>query len=175
MADCQRLPIWVSYLRAFAVPVFAAIIALAGVFTGARQMLIADEKLKHDIFYRRYDRRLALYQATRAFLARAFQTDMSDLEEREFGLLALDAQFLFDQELYHYLDEMRFRVSARRRASQRANAHPPGDERKASQKIEQQNLKWLIEQGDGATGLTARFMPYLVEPPVKRPWWLRWP
>jgi hypothetical protein len=60
MADCSQLPSWVSYSQALAVPVLAAV----GAWIAARQMLIADEKLRNEAFDRRYERRLAFYQET---------------------------------------------------------------------------------------------------------------
>ena len=39
---------------------------MVGLWIAARQMLIADERLKYDAFDRRYEKRVALYEATRA-------------------------------------------------------------------------------------------------------------
>ena len=47
MTNCS-LPQWVSYLQALAVPIIAA----AGMWIAARQMVIADEKLQIDAFDR---------------------------------------------------------------------------------------------------------------------------
>jgi hypothetical protein len=171
MANCSQLPTWVSSLQALAVPLIAAV----GLWIAARQMLIADERLKYDAFDRRYEKRVALYEATHAFLAKVFQRNMSDDDIRSYGLCALDAQFLFDEGMYRYLRDIRHHVASWHDASLSANQSPAGDERNEFERIERENLKWIIEQGDEITGFAGKFMPYLVQIPVKRSWWLRWP
>ena len=44
MSNVSQLPPWVFYLQALAVPIFAAL----GVWIAARQMLIANDKLRLD-------------------------------------------------------------------------------------------------------------------------------
>jgi hypothetical protein len=171
MANAPQLPVWVAYLQALAVPVFA----LIGAWIAARQMLIADERLRYDAFDRRYDKRVALYESTRAFLAKVFQRRMSDEDIRAYGLCALDAQFLFDDEMYRYLQDIRQRVAAWHQAKSSADQMPPGPERDACEQIERENLNWVIRQGDESTGFAVKFMPYLVQRPAHRSWWLRWP
>jgi hypothetical protein len=171
MATCSQLPIWVSFLQALAVP----FIAVVGLWIAARQMLIADERLKYDAFDRRYEKRVALYEATRAFLAKVFQKNMSDDEIRAYGLCALDAQFLFDEVMYRYLRDIRQHVASWYHATLSANQSPAGAERNEFERIERENLKWIIEQGDEIAGFAGKFMPYLAQTPFKRSWWLRWP
>ena len=61
MTSSPQLPIWISYSQALAVPIIAVVIAAFGAWIAARQMVIADEKLKLDAFDRQYDRRVAVY------------------------------------------------------------------------------------------------------------------
>ena len=93
-----QLPPWVSYLQALAVPIIGAIIALFSVWIAARQMWIAQRKLDHDIFYMQYEKRFAVYEATRKVLANVFHGNLSDDDIRVYGLCTLDAQFLFDDD-----------------------------------------------------------------------------
>jgi hypothetical protein len=79
----------VSYLQALAVPVFAAL----GVWIAARQMLIANDKLRLDSFDRQYERRFAVYEVTRGILEQVFRRNISEADMRSYGLRALDAQF----------------------------------------------------------------------------------
>jgi len=158
MSNASQLPAWVSYLQALAVP----IIAVFGIWIAARQMVIADERLKLDAFDRQYNRRVAVYEATRKFLAGVFHRTISDDEIRAYGLYTLDAQFLFDDALYKYLRELCQRVTTWN------DAKSPAD-------IKAQNLEWITQQGDEETGFAVRFKPFLVYEQVKRSWWLRRP
>jgi hypothetical protein len=171
MGNTTQLPAWVSYLQALAVP----LIALVGAWIAARQMSIADQRLQYDVFDRRYERRVALYEATRTFLAKVFEERISDADIKTYGLSALDAQFLFDEGMYRYLQEIRQRVAAWHRATTSADQMPAGAERDAMERIERENGRWIIQQGDEKTGFATRFIPYLVQQPIKRAWWLRWP
>jgi hypothetical protein len=159
---------YLQLLSLFLFPLLAAWIA-------ARQMSIAEERLKYDIFDRRYERRVALYEATRCFLAKVFERHITDEDIKAHGRFALDAQFLFDEEMYRYLRAIRQRVAEWHHAETSANRMPAGAERDAFERIERENLNWLIEQGDEKTGFATKFMPHLVQQPIRRPWWLRWP
>ena len=118
---------------------------------------------------------MALYEATRAFLAKVFQGQMSEEDIRAYGLCALDAQFLFDDGMDRYLHDIRQRVASWHHAKSSVDQMPRGAERDACEQIERENLNWLIQQGDERTGFAVKFMPYLVQQPVQRSWWLRWP
>jgi len=171
MGNITQLPAWVSYLQALAVP----LIALVGAWIAARQTSIADERLQYDVFDRRYERRVAVYEATRTFLAKVFERRISDDDIKTYGLFALDAKFLFDEGMYRYLHEIRHRVAAWHRAETSANQMPASAERDETERIERENRNWIIQQGDEKTGFATRFIPYLVQQPIKRAWWLRWP
>jgi hypothetical protein len=76
MPNCSQLPAWVSYGQVLAIPILGGVIALVGTLIAVRQMLIADERLEHDAFYRQYDNRFAVYEATRKLLASVFHEDI---------------------------------------------------------------------------------------------------
>ena len=44
-----------------------ALVALVGIWLAGRQMVIAQQRLQHDIFYRLFDMRFEVYKATREF------------------------------------------------------------------------------------------------------------
>jgi hypothetical protein len=144
MPQCSQLPSWVSYLQALAVPMIAAV----GAWIAAQQMWIARVKLRHDIFYRQYERRLAVYEATRKFLADVFLEQISEDEIRVYGLCTLDAQFLFDENLYGYLKEIRDRVAAWNDAKSHTENEQGGEEKAAFETIRNESLNWIIQQGD---------------------------
>ena len=53
------------------VPLAALIITMLGVWVAARQMLIANEKVSLDRFNSQYERRFAVYDATRSILEKS--------------------------------------------------------------------------------------------------------
>lgn len=88
-------------------PIFLAVIALLGAGIAACQMWIAREKLRLDAFDRVYDRRVAIYEATRKFLGDVFDdTGISEEKIRAYGFFTLDAEFLFDDDMNNYLREI---------------------------------------------------------------------
>ena len=89
MSNVSQLPPWVFYLQALAVPIFAAL----GVWIAARQMLIANDKLRLDSFDRQYERRIALYEATRGILEQVFRETLTEADTRTYGLRALTRNF----------------------------------------------------------------------------------
>ena len=119
----------------FAGPVATIIAAFAAVsvtgYFACQQAAIARDKLEHDVFYRLYDRRVAVYEATRKFLADVFHGNITEDDIQAYGLLTLDAQFLFDEELYLYLKEIRQRVAAWRQAKWLSELEPPSAEKGA--------------------------------------------
>ena len=159
-------------LQALAVPV----IALVGAWIAARQMLIANEKLQLDDFVWKYDRRFAVFTATREILEKVFRNIAED-DIRVYGLRALDAQFLFDEEesVYKYLRELHQRITAWQDNKIKADAEKNEDKKAIYRKIEKDNLAWITQQGDERSGFTAKFRPFLMHKQATRPWLLRWP
>jgi hypothetical protein len=158
---CQ-LPQWVSYLQALAVPLVAAAIALFGAWVAASQMWIAREKLRIDVFDRQYNRRVAVYEVTRTLLADVFHGTVTEDMLRDFGFKTLDAQFLFDKKMYEFLSEVRNRIAI----YVDAEAHEQAEYRQ----IRASQLAWITAQGDQS--FPARFEPFLVYKPSRRPWYL---
>jgi hypothetical protein len=167
---CQ-LPQWVSYLQALAVPLVAATIALLGAWVAASQMWIAREKLRIDVFDRQYNRRVAVYEATRILLSDVFHGIITDDMIRDFGFKTLDAKFLFDNKMYEFLREVRNRVAMYVDAEAHALREPPGAEQNKYREIHASQLAWITAQGDQR--FPERFEPFLVYKPSRRPWYLR--
>jgi hypothetical protein len=82
----SQLPQWVSYLQALPVPLVAAAIALFGAWVAACQMWIAREKLRIDAFDRQYNRRVAVYEATRTLFGRYISQDCFRRHDSRFWL-----------------------------------------------------------------------------------------
>ena len=165
----SQLPVWVAYANALAVP----IIAIVDAWIAARQMFIADEKLRYDEFYRQYDKRFAIYEATRKFFARAFEDiDLSEDEVRVYGFCTLDARFLFDDHMANFLREVHRPVATWQEANWMASHASSTDKKSEYEKIRRENLNWIIAQGDEQRGFATKFAPFLVQREGKRPWWL---
>jgi hypothetical protein len=137
---------------------------------------IADEKLKIDAFDRQYNKRLAVYEATRAFLLSAFdKKNLSEAQIRAYDLCTLDAQFLFDDKLYQYLRELSRRVRMFNDSNISIETLPDGETKNEYLRMRSENSNWILQQGDERTGFAVRFAPFLVLNLPKRPWWARWP
>ena len=149
------------------------IFTIVGVWIAARQMVIANDRLHMDEFQRLYSRRVKVYEETRTILAKVFSDDgVSGGELRTFGLYALDAQFLFDDEMYRYLRELRQRVASLTLAD---TSRADTAEQSEYNRIRKDNLDGVVKQGDEHSGFAIRFRPFLVHSLPKRSWWLRWP
>jgi hypothetical protein len=155
----------------FAGPIATIIAASAAAYFARQQMVIARDKLQHDIFYRKYERRVAVYEATRKFLADVFE-NISEDEILTYGLCTLDAQFLFDDKLYRYLREIHWRVAAWNHA-RLSIEKSSGQEKAEFERIKNEHSNWIIQQGDEQTGFAAKFAPFLVHRQLERAWWLR--
>lgn len=161
-----------SCFQVLAVPVVGVVIALLGALIAASQMWIARQKLRLEAFDRQYNRRVAVYEATRTLLADVFHGNISEAKIRDHGLKTLDAQFLFDENLYKYLNEVRNNVAGWNDADMAAEREPPGEQRSKYLSMRNEHLHWIIEQGDQRFPL--RFWRFLVFKESKRPWYLRW-
>jgi hypothetical protein len=168
MANCSQLPIWVSFLPALFVPVVAAV----GAWIAAKQMLIAHDKVRRDAFDKLYDRRVAVFEATRKILADVFQGNISESDVKAYGLAILGAQFLFDNDMCKFLEEIHLRIAAWRDADS-ASGRETGAERAQFISIRNSQLNWIAEQGDER--FTERFRPFLTYQEPMLPRLLRWP
>jgi hypothetical protein len=161
MSQCPQLPVWVCYLQALAVPLLAVAVALFGVLIAWWQACIAHRKYKNDEFFRKYEKRFEVYAATREFLASVFSEDGPTEDSiRVYGLRVLDAQFLFDDALFQYLKELHWRVTAWAFAKSRMG-NAASDEHVEYQRIRDQHIEWIRQQGDGASGFDTRFRRFL--------------
>ena len=149
------------------------IVAIVGVWIAARQMVIANDRLQIDKFDRLYVKRVAVYEATRKILAQVFGSGVSENDLRAYGLVALDAQFLFDDAMYQYLRQIRQRIAELNLIDAQPTETLPSHDDYKKRKTE--NLNWLIAQGDEYSGFAVKFRPFLVHNLPHRSLWLRWP
>ena len=132
-----------------------AFLSLAIVIIAALQWRVADNKLRLDLF----DRRYKVYDATRKFLtgilAKANFT-LSDLFE--FNTATFDAEFLFRADITKHLDKIRERAVHLQTTQQIYDPLPVGDERSRHVQAAHDDLLWLTEQ---FTAINKAFIPYL--------------
>ena len=157
-------------MQTLAVSIFGAIITAVGVWIAMAQMVIARDRFEIDAFDRQYTRRVGVYEATRKFLEGAFRGTLSETDVRAYGLCTLDAQFLFDGNMYKYLRELCWRVTSWIEAKSSIDNLPPGENRSVYEKLRTEHLDWIIRQGDEVTGFATRFAPFLMYKRLERPW-----
>ena len=77
MSDNSLLP--VAILQALVIPAIAAV----GTWIASQQLHIAREKARYDAFDRRWERRFAVYEATRKFFGDVYEEGLSEEKIRE--------------------------------------------------------------------------------------------
>lgn len=153
-----------------------ALVAMVGMWLAGRQMVIAQQRLQHDIFYRLFDMRFEIYKATREFLAQGFRDEgISEKEIQLYRLRTLEAKFLFDDELAKYLSEICQRITTWQHAVSKLKQLPAGQKDAGLEEMRIANYNWIVAQGDERTGFDTRFKPFLVPKTVQLPRWLCWP
>lgn len=123
------MPVWLQVLLAVVTPV----IAMAGVAVAFQQRQLAHRNLKHALF----DRRWAVYAATNDVLVTFINGNRGEQSQRlaEFLRRKMDAQFLFDEGLLHYLEEIQDAVNRYRSAFRALQSERPrsSDERSSDE------------------------------------------
>lgn len=150
----------------FAGPIATIIAALAaaGVTTyfawhqkniAKEQADIAREKLRHDLYERRY----RVFDATRKLLCEvAVHRSPSDDDLRAFIIGTGDAVFLFNDDLSGQLLEIRNRAQKLQSLDVLMHSMPVGDQRTNTVNQSSEHFTWLIGQLEG---LVDKFKPFL--------------
>jgi hypothetical protein len=143
--------VWLQILQAFALLAISA----AGAVLAWQQVRIADAKLQHDL----YDRRFKVFDATRRMLASTPPTLEHGFRPENLGAFVADtadAIFLFDDEIAKYLEEMKARAF---RFQSITEALPKGEDREKYLNEIRERRAWFYNQ------LVA--LPYIFEPFLK--------
>jgi hypothetical protein len=120
-----------------------------------QQWRVADNKLRLDLF----DRRYKVYDSTRKFLAVILTEATFTLSQlAEFDIGTSDAEFLFGADVVDYLGQIRKRALHLRTAQTLYEPLPVGDERSRHVQAAHDDLSWLTNQ---ITAMTKIFAPYL--------------
>jgi hypothetical protein len=152
----SQLPLWVQYVQALGAPLLAVVVACVGAGLAWQQVRIARIRLQHDL----YDRRFAVFQAARSFLAEVMTHGYpSDDQIRVYVVGTADAIFLLNEDIATYLAEIRRKSIYLQEYHETLKSLPVGDERTAIVKQNSVIFAWLMEQLPA--GLVKKFKPFL--------------
>jgi hypothetical protein len=127
-------------------------IALAGIAIAYAQWRIANTRLTHDLF----DRRYAVYAAAKKFIQQICQKRTLTIEELSLFLYAsAGAVFVLDEELAAYLDQLRDNAVKAAELYERISAQTASQE---EIRRHWDTFRWFSEQ---LTILTKQFKPFL--------------
>jgi hypothetical protein len=161
---------WYQIFKDFAGPLATIFAALAAVGVTAyfawhqkqiakRQVDISGEKLRHNLYQKRY----RIFDAARKLLCEvAVHRSAPDDDLRAFVIGTGDAVFLFNDDLSSYLEEIRDRAQKLQSLSVLLNnltVMPVGDQRTKAVNESVELFKWLVDQLEG--GLVEKFKPFL--------------
>jgi len=130
-------------------------LSVAVVVIAWQQWRVADNKLRLDLF----DRRYKVYDAARKFLAVIIRdATFTDSQLFEFYGGTSDAEFLFSADVVQCLSQIRQRAIDMRTAQQLFEPLPVGHERSHHVQAAHEHRLWF---GDQITAMTKVFTPYL--------------
>ena len=152
----SQLPLWVQYAQALGAPLLAVVIAGVGAWVALQQVRIARVRLQHDL----YDRRFAVFEAARKFLAEVLtQRYPSDDHVRSYVVGTADAGFLLNDDVAAYLEEIRKRGSRLGAIEVALKPLPVGNERTAFVQQEEELFSWMMEQTARRFGREVQTIP----------------
>jgi len=149
------LPIWVQYMQALGLPIFAAVIAGFGAWIGWQQMHTASVKLQHDLF----DRRWPVLKATTHLLAEAWgKGRVDEATMKSYMLDVAPTRFVFDDEVFRYLQEVRERVLELNAIKDKLDQLPAGEEKDVWAAKAKEQIAWIATY---VNVIENKFDPYL--------------
>jgi hypothetical protein len=94
--------IWIEWAKALGIPILAIAVSFATYRSGRFHVRIAREKLRHDL----YDRRYAIYLAFHRLLAAVGEKDGIEAELRQANAARAQSPFLLDDRLVVFLGKL---------------------------------------------------------------------
>jgi hypothetical protein len=152
-AFCTK-PSCVDYIASF-LPIATFFLSVAVAIVALLQWFVARNKLRLDLF----DRRYKVYEATQKFVD-SINNDPAHVDSylNDFNVGTSNAEFLFDSDVLNYIKLVRKRAVDMRTARVVYEAEQDSEERTRNVGKYEADRKWLIEQ---ATAMTKTFAPYL--------------
>lgn len=139
---------------ALIVSIFSAGIALGAMLVARQQKHLAKEKLKHDLF----DRRYRVYEAARQFIGQTSNEKISKEDMLAFHVGTVTAPFLFGPEVAAYLKTLKVTVARHQGRSTQMQRHPGDPNLPQIFDKHLETMDWLFAQHDAITEI---FLPYL--------------
>jgi hypothetical protein len=157
-----------SLVKDFVLPLATFFLSVAVALVAWAQWRVARNKLRLDLF----DRRYKVYDATRTFLLLAINNAVTDSAYHSFRLATSDADFLFEPEVGKYLEEIRrcdnqlrtTRKLLESLESGRNHLHSAQDRQAADEELKRRTESQendLLSLGAQAGEITKVFAPYL--------------
>ncbi|MBN9087534.1 MAG: hypothetical protein J0J01_11550 [Reyranella sp.] len=135
--------------------VIAAMVGGIGFYFAREQSRTARQKLRLDLF----DRRFRVFEAARSFISVVLAHGGYEVRDLHAFLVGtIDAQFLLNDEIVLYLREIANRASKLHALKAASNPQSPGPDKAALIKKHYEKLNWISEQIDV---LANRFRPFL--------------
>lgn len=133
-------PHWTAYLTAFLTP----LVALISVYIAWRQSKTTQNKLKFDLF----EKRFAVYHKTRTMLVEIMtQGKLSTVGLTEYSAGVCEAKWLMDDDVAKYLGEELFGMAVKlQEYDARLDGLPMGDERTQLQQKRMELQNWFHAQ-----------------------------
>lgn len=145
-------PHWTQISAALLTPT----VAILGIYIAWRQWKTAQDRLKHDLF----EKRFSVYESTRKFIASIVQTGKAKDEKiHEFLYGTREAKWLFDEKIASYLDdEIWSNAVDLQTLDAELEGVPVSDERTENVKKQRKLKKWLVDQ---EKNIDKKFAPFL--------------
>jgi len=148
----NSIPHWTTYLTALMTPT----VAILGLLIGWRQWRLAQNKLKLELF----EKRFAVYEATLRFIATILSSGKAeDYEVFQFRSAIREAKWLFEPSVAEYLEkQLCHKAIDLLTLRSELDGVPVGEVRTKNVHAQAEIKKWFLAQ----TGeLDAKFSPYL--------------
>lgn len=145
-------PHWTTYLSALLTPT----VAVLGSLIAYRQWRLAQNKLKLDLF----DRRFSVYEAARNLLASIMTSGKAKDEEIfKFMVATREAKWVLNAQVAEYLDKQLYHKAIDLQIlSSELEGVPVGEERTTNVRKQSEIKKWFLAQYDV---LDEHFAPFL--------------
>lgn len=145
-------PNWTTYLAALLTPT----VAVLGSFIAYRQWRLTQNKLKLDLF----DRRFTVYDAARTFLGSIMRSGKAkDDDTFKFMIATREAKWLLNDSIAEYLDKQLYHKALELQTlATELEGEPVGDVRTKNVRAQSDIKKWFMAQYDV---LDEKFSPFL--------------
>ena len=132
-------PHWTVYLSAFATPIIALIVT----FIAYQQWRTAQNKLKLDLF----DRRFLIYQAAHSFISLIEQhVSVTQDELYKFRADTRSAKWIMSPNIWNYFEELCNNAQNLQNIKAKLTCSSSASEKSAQQKEKDDLTKWFAEQ-----------------------------